>query len=333
MGTVTAPGFPGFSPAARADALAAITLALVALLAACGVAHTHQPAGRHHTPAHVERPRRRPLRTFQPRMRPKGLLPYDLADVQVDGRECPPGRRVDGKALRVRDRLVPGNGVRKRGVGVGFDHPHHLGHVARVDVQDAGFRIDRGTSPVGATVELRVYDVPTKARWVVKFGFAVALKHSLAHKPTGLRRAVRDVGLFESLPCVGRRARGNRLRRPGLFPGHVRLRHRSLLHLEQGLAGLTIEQEEIAHLGDLCHSVDATAVVVDGYEVGWGRKVVVPEVMVDDLVVPDALPSGSVEGDHGVRKQVLPVTVRPEAGPSTISISGGGHMAPSATGG
>ena len=102
----------------------------------------------------------------------------------------------------------------------------------------------------------------------------------------------------------GARAHGERLRGPGLLAGHRAPRHRPLLDREQRRAGLAVQHEEVAHLGRDDDRRHRLAVARDRHQRGLGRHVVVPEIVVHDLEVPDDLAGGAAQRDHGVRVAV-----------------------------
>ena len=113
-----------------------------------------------------------------------------------------------------------------------------------------------------------------------------------------------DVGHGELLARERRRLGRERLRRPGLLARHVALRHRPLLDRPERLAGHAIEHVEEAGLGRLRDDVDALAVVLHGEQLRAGDEVVVPEVVMDGLEVPQALAGARVEREQAVAEQV-----------------------------
>ena len=95
------------------------------------------------------------------------------------------------------------------------------------------------------------------------------------------------------------------LGRPGLvLPDHA-LRDRPFLDWKQRLARLPVEHENIAVFGDLRDRIDALATVHYSNQIGLGRHVSVPQVVVHNLVVPDALTGADIEGDDAVGKEIL----------------------------
>ena len=101
-----------------------------------------------------------------------------------------------------------------------------------------------------------------------------------------------------------------RLGREGLrgrrdFAGHLALRHGPLLDRPQRLAGQALEHVEESGLAGLRHDVDGAPVVADGQQLGRGREVVVPEIVVDGLEVPEPLARSRVEREQAVAEQVV----------------------------
>ena len=59
-------------------------------------------------------------------------------------------------------------------------------------------------------------------------------------------------------------------------------------------AGFAVEYEHVPRFSGLRHSVHQRAAAVHRDEAGGSRKVAIPEVVLDRLKVPDALPGGSL---------------------------------------
>src|SRR5206468_3614708 len=82
-------------------------------------------------------------------------------------------------------------------------------------------------------------------------------------------------------------------------------RYFSILHREQRLACSTIEHVHVSVFRDLRDRVDLLAVAHDGDEIRRGGEVVVPDVVLDALEVPDAPARAGVEREDAVGKQVI----------------------------
>src|SRR5207248_6139830 len=74
---------------------------------------------------------------------------------------------------------------------------------------------------------------------------------------------------------------------------------------EQRLTGLSIENEDIAGLGDLRDSVDLAPVAGDGDQARGSGKIEIPDVVAHALEMPDALSSAGVEGEDAISKQII----------------------------
>ena len=132
-----------------------------------------------------------------------------------------------------------------------------------------------------------------------------------------LRREVDEVVVRHSLAVERGGPGGKRLRRRGLLAGHRRGRHRALLDRPDRLAGDPVEHVGERLLGHLRHGLDLPAVDGDVDERRRGRDVVVPDAVVDELVVPDALAGPGVQAHQALREQVV-------AGPmAAVEIVGG----------
>ena len=122
------------------------------------------------------------------------------------------------------------------------------------------------------------------------------------------RRCVEVVGAECLWHERGRRGR-DRLCSRRAFAWNVAGRCRALHDREHGLARLAIEHEHEAVFRCLRHGVDRLAVPLDRHEHGRRREVVVPEIVVNRLEVPDPLPGGGVHRDHRVGEQVVPEAI------------------------
>ena len=111
--------------------------------------------------------------------------------------------------------------------------------------------------------------------------------------------------------------------------GHARSPFRSdagtspLLDREERLARLAVEDEHVARLRGLRDGVDRAPVAPHGHEHGRLRQVAVPQVVAHDLVVPDALAGGRLQGEHAVAEQVRRRAGRRPRSPTPASRSAG----------
>ena len=105
--------------------------------------------------------------------------------------------------------------------------------------------------------------------------------------------------------CTRKRRRSgrNRLRRPGLLARHVTLRHGPFFDGPQRLAGHAIEHVEETGLARHRHGIDSFSLMLDRDQLGRRRVVVVPQIMMNGLEVPQPLPGPSVEREQAVAEK------------------------------
>ena len=118
-----------------------------------------------------------------------------------------------------------------------------------------------------------------------------------------LRREVGGILERDTLRRERRQHRLHRLRRPRYFARHVALRDRALLDRPHRQPRDAIESECEALLRELDHGVDGFAAVHKVHENGRTRRVVVPEPVVHELVVPAAPARARIETNERVAEQ------------------------------
>ena len=113
--------------------------------------------------------------------------------------------------------------------------------------------------------------------------------------------------LVRGQPRARERSRGRRegLRRRGLLARDVALRHRPLFDRNERRAGLAIEHEEVAGLGRHADGRDGAPVLAPVEQDRWRRDVVVPEIVMHGLEVPDALAGVGAQRHDGIGEQVV----------------------------
>src|SRR5215469_13565234 len=114
-------------------------------------------------------------------------------------------------------------------------------------------------------------------------------------------------GIF--LACKGWRSGWERLCRPSFFPMHVTLRNRAPFNRPQRLASHAVENEQEALLRSLCDRIDCRTVPVDRHQLRSRCGVVVPEVMMHKLKVPQIFACSHVQRDEAIRKEILPLAI------------------------
>ena len=95
-----------------------------------------------------------------------------------------------------------------------------------------------------------------------------------------------------------------RLRRPALLARHIRLRHRPFLDRPDRLAGDAVEHVQPRRLGADDHHLTVAAVVADGGQLRGGARIEIPQVVVNELEVPQPLPRARLERDDGRPEQI-----------------------------
>ena len=129
--------------------------------------------------------------------------------------------------------------------------------------------------------------------------------HDLERFGAQRRREVDEVVLGEPLLLVRRRLRRMRLRGRRDLARHRRLRHGAFLDRPHGRARRAIEHEQETVLRDLRQRFDRATVDGDVDQDGRGRQVVVEQVVVHGLEMPDALAGLRVQRDDGAAVEVV----------------------------
>jgi hypothetical protein len=91
-----------------------------------------------------------------------------------------------------------------------------------------------------------------------------------------------------------------------------------LLHAVDRFAGEAVEDEEQAHFGDLRDGRDGLAVAADVEQGGRRSEIVVPDVVMNELLVPELFAGAGVEGNEGVAVEVVAGAV------GAVEVVGGG---------
>ena len=120
---------------------------------------------------------------------------------------------------------------------------------------------------------------------------------------------VDEVLLLQALAVIGCRPRWERLGGPAPVARGLRHRHRALLDGPDRLPGGAVEDVAEGLLAHLGQGLDRPAVHRDVGQHGRRRQVVVPQAVVHELVVPDALPGGGLHADQALAEEVGPGAV------------------------
>ena len=126
-----------------------------------------------------------------------------------------------------------------------------------------------------------------------------------------------DVLLGEFRPGVGLGHARDGLRRRKRFPLDAVNRHFDFIDRKDGCSGLPVEHIDIALLSDLSDRIDLFPVAADGDQVGWCGQVAVPDIMMHELIMPDALAGIGVQRQQTVGEEVVALSV------SSVKIEGG----------
>src|SRR5262249_9191876 len=91
-----------------------------------------------------------------------------------------------------------------------------------------------------------------------------------------------------------------------LFAGHVAGRNRTLFDAEDRLARCAIQDKEIAALRSRGDGRNRAAVAMHIEQNRRRGDVVIPEVVMNRLEMPDHLPGRGLQSDDGVRVEIVP---------------------------
>ena len=270
----------------------------------------------------------------QPVGDPEDLLPRDVPGGRVD-RDQPAPRRPVARQRGAADlHREAGRALSALAVRYGVLRGRRLdvaegAEILGDDEEIAGRRVHRHPAPVGAAdpagereggaqgdaggaVDPRgeragVVDLPEAVDEVAARGGVLGRGVLAGHEVVGVPGELGQAG----------RLQGYRLGGRGRLAGDVAGRHRALLDPVDGLAGIAVEDVEIAGLGGHPEGGDRPAGAGDVEEGGRGRRVGVPQVVVDGLEVPPVLAGGDVHRDEGVAVEVV-------AGPVAAVVAGNG---------
>ena len=219
--------------------------------------------------------------------------------------------RLVGRPARSGTRIVH---CRRRIAGGRHDSAH-AGQRQRHRVVHAGFRIERTGVPVarspragnGERALLAVRGVAANRGRRIQRSQHVRL-HVVECLLAQLGREIDQVIFRDALSIERRRPGRKRLRRPGVLGRDERRRDRPLDDRPHGFASKAIQHIEEAVLVWLHDRLDAPAVDSQIAEDGRPDVVVLPQIVVNHLEVPDAPAGFRVERDQRVGVEVRPGT-------------------------
>jgi hypothetical protein len=100
-------------------------------------------------------------------------------------------------------------------------------------------------------------------------------------------------------------ASSGRLRWRRKLAGNVGLRNRLLLDRPDRLARFAVEDEQESVLRCLGDDIDGAAVLTDRQQLRRLRQVVIPQVVMHELPMPDASAGACVKGHERIAKEVV----------------------------
>ena len=88
------------------------------------------------------------------------------------------------------------------------------------------------------------------------------------------------------------------------------MRHRTLLDGPQWLTCHPIEDVQETKLSGLRHHVHILSIVLDGEQFRRDRKIIIPQIVMDQLKVPQPLASARVQREQRIPEQVVALAIR-----------------------
>ena len=109
----------------------------------------------------------------------------------------------------------------------------------------------------------------------------------------------------EDLAGERRRFQRQRLRGRKLLAIDIGSGDLAVFNREQRLAGFALEDEYVTRLGELYRGIDQIPVALHGDETGRDRQVAIPDVMLDNLKMPDTLARLRLQRNQRIREQIV----------------------------
>src|SRR5262245_43051087 len=189
------------------------------------------------------------------------------------------------------------------------------------DVQHSGIRIVRPARPIGAVrhVEHSGFAAFTFHDWRRKQRTELELRSHLQSFGFDLRREVDQIFFLNALQLERRRLGWEWLRRAGFLARYRGLFDGAFFDWPDRFAGLTIEDVQKSLFRRLRDRLDRPAVDGDVHQYRRAGDVVVPDAVMNELIMPDALTGRELHCEQRFGKQVV-------AGPMTAVVVAGGQF-------
>ena len=193
----------------------------------------------------------------------------------------------------------------------GLNNPEVRGQFFRDDVHGSLRRVDGGTAPVCTAVVTGQFDrAPDARRSEQAFIAGVAQPLARGFLLLGSQQWI-DVLFRKGLTRKRTRPCREGLGRRAIFAGHVRLWHGPLLDGPQGVSRFAIEHKQETMFRRLRHDIDVLTVMAHGQEFRRRRQIVIPEIVVYGLEMPQPVARIRIERHETVPKEIVPFAVPP----------------------
>ena len=258
-----------------------------------------RPNKYHSTGGHDRAPKvRRSSYRLQPIYNPKWHLPSDLSLVHIHGIERSPRRLLAWPLVLVPEAGVlaffgPSPILLRCVCGLRF-HRSNGSQLICIDKQIAGGTIKRSAGPVPSAQCAGDYQCHLAAVGRIHSMILERMKQ-LSAIAIGLRRSIADLRFAERLSHERRRLDCEWLCRPSSFAGHVALGNRALLHRKQRFSREPVENKYKSHLGHLRNRRNFPAIPPHRDQHGLRGHIVIPNIVMHHLVVPDEFAAGSLK--------------------------------------
>ena len=254
------------------------------------------------------------VQAFQRRMiawtNATGNYPTAIAGVEIDCGDAAERRLEQWQTLWAdqRDATTPkpiagwGDALETRIVF--FVKRHHAGPGDGWDIEGMSFWIESGTSPTGSTLRARQRHGTTEGGGSEERTEIVFLQ-DLDCLGAESWREVDEVVFGCALTVEGCGSGGDWLGCGSVLFAGTGLRHSCFYDGPDWFAAGAVEHEDKALFGNLCEGLDAFAVDSNVREGGRGWRVVIPDVVMGGLKVPDAFAGFGIEADDACTEEIV----------------------------